>query len=271
MALTGPAHDADLARVTEALGMITPRWNVRVLLALSGPPQRYGSLVAKMPWMHSGQLHPKLQTLCDAGLVERTEHTKHHVTYGHTDRGAALLPVLPLIVTWAETYLEKPDRPLPAIEQIEDSLVLLGRRRTPAILWALRSRGETSGQALAQTVAPGNSNNTYAPLRQLVQDGLVETAGKGHPYRLTAAGDGLGPVFAALSAWAAGRPLTETAGHPVWGHRPDAPAQSPQVSSRPRQAPTTRPATVAVGTAWRNSDLFSHGPKATLPTGGPRR
>ena len=30
-----PETDADIARVTEALAMITPRWNVRILLALA--------------------------------------------------------------------------------------------------------------------------------------------------------------------------------------------------------------------------------------------
>ena len=77
MAITAlpPDTDADIARVTEALAMITPRWNVRILLALSGPPQRYSELAAKVSWLQSGQLHPKLKSLCDAGLVERTEHT----------------------------------------------------------------------------------------------------------------------------------------------------------------------------------------------------
>lgn len=141
MATTGlpPDTAADVARVTEALAMITPRWNVRIMLALSGPPLRYSQIADKMPWLQNGQLHPKLRALCDAGLVQRTEHTSRHVTYGHTDRGAALLPVLPLVVTWAEEHLEKTDRPLPAIEQIEDSLTLLTRRHATAILWVLKS------------------------------------------------------------------------------------------------------------------------------------
>lgn len=134
MALTAlsPDTDADIARVSESLAMITPRWNVRILLALSGPPLRYSELAAKVPWLHNGQLHPKLKSLCDAGLAERTEHTARHVTYGHTERGTALLPVLPVIVTWAEEHLEQADRPLPAIEQIEDSLTLLARRHVAA-------------------------------------------------------------------------------------------------------------------------------------------
>ncbi|MEV5244392.1 winged helix-turn-helix transcriptional regulator [Streptomyces werraensis] len=280
MAITAlpPDTDADIARVTEALAMITPRWNVRILLALSGPPLRYSELAAKVSWLQNGQLHPKLKSLCDAGLVQRTEHTARHVTYGHTDRGAALLPVLPMIVTWAEEHLEKADRPLPAIEQIEDSLTLLTRRHAAAILWVLKQRGEVSGRALARIIMPSSDwTNIYPPLRQLVADGLVDTGGIGQPYRLSAAGDGLGPVFGALSAWSAGHPLTHAAQHPVWGRPGTVPTPKPWVSNVSRPAPTGSPNLVggASRPTWQTRDLFSHTatarPKATLTAGGPRR
>ncbi|MEU6230324.1 winged helix-turn-helix transcriptional regulator [Streptomyces sp. NPDC047042] len=280
MAITAlpPDTDADIARVTEALAMITPRWNVRILLALSGPPLRYSELAAKVSWLQNGQLHPKLKSLCDAGLVERTEHTARHVTYGHTERGVALLPVLPMIVTWAEEHLEKADRPLPAIEQIEDSLTLLTRRHAAAILWVLKSREEVSGRALARIVMPSSDGtNVYPPLRQLVADGLVDTEGLGQPYRLSTAGDGLSPVLGALSAWSAGQPLNNAAQHPVWGHPQAKPAPRPWVSSQPRPAPATLPQTRTGESSptWHNRDLFSHAtparPQAAIPAGGPRR
>ncbi|MFI9755761.1 winged helix-turn-helix transcriptional regulator [Streptomyces collinus] len=284
MATTGlpPETDADIARVTEALAMITPRWNVRILLALSGQPLRYTELADRFPWLQSGQLHPKLHALCDAGLVERTEHSTRHVTYGHTDRGTALLPVLPLIVAWAEEHLEKPDRPLSAIEQIEDSLTLFTRRHAAAILWVLKSRGEASGRALARLVMPDSDwTNIYPPLRQLVADGLVDTAGIGQPYRLSAAGAGLGPVFGALSAWSAGQPLAQARRHPLWGRRTDS-TSAPQkwISHQSRLTPpTTAPAQVKTGPlippGWQHGDLFSHAtparPNTALPAGGARR
>jgi DNA-binding HxlR family transcriptional regulator len=273
-----PDTDADIARVTEALAMITPRWNVRIMLALSGPPLRYSELTAKVPWLQNGQLHPKLKSLCDAGLVERTEHTARHVTYGHTERGVALLPVLPMIVTWAEEHLEKADRSLAAIEQIEDSLTLLTRRHAAAILWVLKSREEVSGRALARIVMPSSDwTNIYPPLRQLVFDGLVDTDGMGRPYRLSAAGDGLGPVLGTLSAWAAGQPLDQAARHPVWGHSQAKPAPRPWISSQSRPAPTALPPARIPHSppAWHNGDLFSHAatarPKAAVPAGGPGR
>ncbi|MFF0740565.1 winged helix-turn-helix transcriptional regulator [Streptomyces sp. NPDC004111] len=274
MALTGmpPGTDADIARVTEALAMITPRWNARILLALAGRPLRYSEVAAKMPWLQPGQLHPKLRHLCESGLVERTEYSGRHVTYEHTARGTALLPVLPLISTWAEAHLEESERPLPAIEQIEDGLTLLTRRHAAAILWVLKARQETSGRALAQTILPtGEWTNIYPPLRQLVTDGLVDNPGTGQPYRLSAAGQGLAPVLAALSAWAAGRPLAQAAQHPLWG-RPQKPAASQWVSNPPRPIPAAAPDRTAAG---YSRDLFSH-PAArrvqpALPAGGPRR
>ena len=119
--------------------------------------------------------------------------------------------------------------------------------------------------------------NVYPPLRQLVADGLVETEGNGRPYRLSAAGDGLGPVLGALSAWSAGQPLSQAAQHPVWGHPQAQPAPKSWVSSQPRPVPAALPQTRTLETspAWHNRDLFSHAtparPKAAIPAGGPRR
>ncbi|WSQ12925.1 helix-turn-helix transcriptional regulator [Streptomyces sp. NBC_01231] len=277
MATTGlpPAADADIARVSEALHMITPRWNVRILLALNEPPQRYTEIAAKLPYLQSGQLHPKIGSLCDAGLVERTEHSARHVAYGLTQRGRQLLPVLPVIAAWAEEHLEQPKRPLAAIEQVEDSLTLLTRRQAPAVLWVLKARQEASARALARIVIPDSYwTNIYPPLRQLMDDGLVVTEGKGQPYRLSLAGDALGRVFAAMSMWSAGRPLDHAAKHPLWG-RPEASASAtprawvshqsrlPAASAPPAPAVRTQPAR---RTTWQSADLFSHpAPNRPMP------
>ncbi|MBQ0855458.1 winged helix-turn-helix transcriptional regulator [Streptomyces sp. BH-SS-21] len=283
MSLTGlPADtDADIARVSEALTMITPRWNVRILLALSGPPLRHSEIVNRCAWLYKSQLHLKLRSLCDAGLLQRSALDARHVTYGHTGRAKALLPVLPLIVSWAEQYLEQPEGPQSAIEQIEDSLTLLTRRHAAAILWTLKVRGETSGRALATRAVPAQRwTNIYSPLRQLVADGLVDTDGKGQPYRLSSAGEGLAPVLAALSTWSAGQPFTQAARHPVWGPTLTADShtsasqqvRTPAARTRPDPMVQTQPAQRTHG---QNTDLFSHPapvrPALALPTGGIRR
>ncbi|MFF4822718.1 winged helix-turn-helix transcriptional regulator [Streptomyces sp. NPDC001212] len=286
MATTGlpPADDADVARVTEALQMITPRWNVRILLTLNQPPQRYTEIAAKLPYLQSGQLHPKIRSLCDAGLAERAEHSARHVTYGLTTRGRQLLPVLPVMAAWAEEHLEKSEQPLSVIEQVEDSLTLLTRRQAPAILWVLKSRQEVSARALARIVIPdGYWTNIYPPLRQLIDDGLVKTTGNGQPYRLSRAGDALGPVFGALSMWSAGRPLDHAARHPLWGQ----PVPEPMALARAWTSHQSRLPALAVPWApavppqparrpgWQPSELFSHAIPAQVKTallvGGARR
>lgn len=272
-----PVHDADLARVIEALHMVTPRWNVRILLALNKGPQRYTTIAAAFPYLHSGQLHPKISALCATGLVQRTEHAARHVTYGLTRRGQELLPVFSALATWAQEHLEQPDEPLPVIEQVEDSLVLLARRQVPAILWVLKLRGEASARVLGHLVIPAsNWTSVYPPLRQLVDDGLVADTGNGQPYRLTLAGEDLAPVFGALSMWAAGQPVDHATQHPLWGKadtdREDITGPRSSVSHQNHQsrlpAPPAHPGppTPAIPTrpapgrypAWQHHDLFSH-------------
>ncbi|MEE1797372.1 helix-turn-helix domain-containing protein [Streptomyces sp. JV176] len=280
MATTGlsPDADADIARVTEVLHMVTPRWNVRILLALNEPPQRYSRIAARLPYLQDGQLHPKLRSLHSSGLVERSEYSGRHVAYGLTPRGRQLLPVLPVIAAWAETYLEKPEQPLSPIEQVEDSLTLLTRKQAPAILWVLKTREEVSARALARIVIPdGNWTNIYPPLRQLTADGLVATEGSGQPYRLSPSGDALGPVFGALSMWAAGQPMDNAARHPLWGRPDPSPLTCASQQARtPRPAaPTTTAPAARPGPVWNRGDLFSHAaparPKTALPAGGARR
>ncbi|MET8577311.1 winged helix-turn-helix transcriptional regulator [Streptomyces sp. NPDC005012] len=265
------ADEADVARVTEALRMVTPRWHARILLALNQPPQRYIDIAISLPYLQSGQLHPKLRALCDAGLVERTEHSSRHVTYGLTGRGQQLLPVLHLLGAW-ENQHHSDGALLPLVDHVERALARLSRQQTPAILWALRLRREASARSLAHLVIPdAHWANVYTPLRRLADDGLVVSSGKGRPYRLSPAGEALSPVLAALSVWAAGRPMTEAATHRLWGwaqHRAETKFSPRPWTSHQSQlpAPPARPGPPRVPTAarraphaaWQHHDLFSH-------------
>ncbi|MFB7270744.1 winged helix-turn-helix transcriptional regulator [Streptomyces sp. NPDC056244] len=288
MATTGlpPATDTDLTRVTESLDMLAPRWSVWVLMTLSASPLRYTEIRRRLPWLNDGQLHPRLSKLSGNGLVERTEYTPRHVTYGLTGRGTELLPVLTAIAAWGDSHLERdlvrnrttgkaePERIAPAMS-VEDALALLTPRHATAILWTLRVRETCSARGLAGVVTPASKWTTiYPPLKQLVDDGLVERTEE-PVYRLCAAGEALAPVFRAVSAWASGRPLAEADIHPVWGYpapalsqaapgswvthqsRLPAPpaAQAPALTAR--QAPAT----------WQGGDLFSHRiPARPLPS-----
>ncbi|WP_329025812.1 winged helix-turn-helix transcriptional regulator [Streptomyces sp. NBC_00690] len=227
--LPHPVH-ADLTRVIEALGMLTPRWNVQILITVAERPLRYMEIRARLPWLQDGQLHPKLRWLVHAGLVERTEQGARHVSYGLSPRGTELVPVLTAIAAWGKTHLEQPTpaasgatstRSTRAVQDIEDSLVLIAHRHATPILWSLQSRGPSSAKAVAADAMPGYGlSAVYPRLRQLVEDRLVDTDDEEADYRLAPPGLALAPVYRALSAWAAGRPLTEPATHPVWGQPP---------------------------------------------------
>ncbi|MFD9484676.1 winged helix-turn-helix transcriptional regulator [Streptomyces sp. NPDC059991] len=304
MATTGlpRSTEVDVARVTESLEMITPLWNVWVLMTLSAQPLRYADIKPRLPWLNDGTLHPKLRRLADAGLVERTEVSQGHVTYGLTARGADLMPVLTVIAAWGETYLEKPLvknkdtgklEPLAEVapaQNIEDALALIGPRHATPILWALKERGASSAKALSAAAMPGyRLSNVYPQVDRLVSDGLVRKDGRG--YELSATGHALAPVYRALSAWAKGRPLADADTHPLWGPAPAQAAKQatsgPWLTTQPRVPAPAAPAPAAAlqplstqpaatpGTAWKGGDLFSHQipvrPIALPHAGGPRR
>lgn len=281
--LTGSTK-TDLARVTETLEMIAPRWSAWVLMTLKAQPLRYTEVKQALPWLHDGQLHPRLSKLCDSGLVERNRYSSQHVTYGLTTRGAALIPVLRALRVWGDTYLEPgafdPDGFTAHQQQVEDALVLLTPRHTTAILWALRARDTASAKAVASEAMPGYPlSAVYPPLDRLAADGLIEK--EENTFTLSASGSGLAPVYTQLSAWAAGRPIAEARLHPVWAPAL-APAQHAQGSSfattRPDAATAKTPAPSAPAAraqpvTWRSGEMFSDRlPARPAPAvAGPRR
>ncbi|MFD4476464.1 winged helix-turn-helix transcriptional regulator [Streptomyces sp. NPDC058471] len=300
MATTGLPRSTqiDVARVTESLEMITPLWNVRILTALSAQPLRYTEIKSRLPWLNDGTLHPKLRRLHDAGLVDRTEVSQGHVTYGLTGRGAVLLPVLTVIAAWGERHLEKPLvknkntgklEPLAQVtpaQNIEDTLALIGPRHATPILWVLKDRGASSARALSAAAMPSrHHSNIYPQVDRLVSDGLVRKDGRA--YELTANGHALAPVYRALSAWAKGRPLADAGTHPLWGQAPAAKQakSGPYLTTQPRVPAPATPAVTAPAlstqspdgpaAAWRGGDLFSHQisarPIALPQAGGIRR
>ncbi|MBV9026220.1 MAG: winged helix-turn-helix transcriptional regulator [Streptomycetaceae bacterium] len=298
MTTTGLPHTTrtDLPRVTDTLELLAPRWSVWVLMTLSAQPLRYTEIKPKLPWLTDGQLHPRLRKLTAAGLVERTAYTPRHVTYGLTDRGTALMPVLTVIAAWGEAHLEKdmvphpatgklePER-IPAAQNIEDALALITPRHATPLLWALQVQGTASATSLAAAAMPDRGiPSVYPPLRQLVDDGLVEVTHGGSHFQLSAYGRALAPVYRAISAWAAEDPSATADTHPVWGQTPAPPRTQPgpwiTTPSRLPAPPAVAPAAPALSiqppaAAWKTDDLFSHQipahPLALCSAGGPRR
>ncbi|MEW1632682.1 winged helix-turn-helix transcriptional regulator [Streptomyces sp. NPDC093801] len=281
---------ADLSRVTESLQMLAPRWNVWVLMTVAEQPLRYSDIKTRLPWLVDGQLHPKLRKLTDAGLVERTVLDRRNVLYGLSARGKAVFPVLTEVARWGQTHLEKDTavdpttgqrvpKAVPKAQDIEDTLTLLAPRHATAILWTLQARGASSAKAIAASVMPDSSLSViYQPLTRLAEDGLItrDRHRDGH-VELTAAGRNLAPVYRALSAWAAGRPLAEAGDHPVGGPAPEpslATSAGPGVwlTTQPRR-PSEPPRPTQA--AWKPGDLFSHTaptrPITPAPAGGRTR
>ncbi|MEU8482359.1 winged helix-turn-helix transcriptional regulator [Streptomyces sp. NPDC048641] len=297
MATTAPpsATPNDLLGVTKTLDLLAPRWSVWVLMTISSQPLRYAEFKPRLPWLADGQLHPRLRHLTNAGVVERTEYAPRHVTYGLTSRGAALLPVLSVIASWGDTYLEKdlvankhtgetePERIAPA-QNIDDTVALLAPRHATPILFSLQARGTATAKTLASEAMPGYGlTAVYKPLERLVDDGLVVASGTGG-YQLTASGKGLAPVFQAISAWAtAPSPETDARRLRGQGAAPSQNRSGPWATTPTRlpapvvpTAPAARPAlatTAPNGPAWQPGDLFSHQIPARpiSPAGGPRR
>ncbi|SEO73890.1 transcriptional regulator, HxlR family [Actinacidiphila rubida] len=272
---------ADLDRVTQALDMLAPRWSVWTLMSLSEQPLRYTEIKPRLALLADGQLSPRLKALTADGLVAREAVSARNVAYGLTDRGQAIAPVLRALVEWGDARLEKrkvpskslpgmwePER-IPAAQNAEDTLALITARHITATMWGLRAAGTATGSELA-AILPGalTAGRLYAPLGQLVDDEFAERTGS-RGYRLTDHGRSLGPVFRALSAWAAGRPATSARKHPIWT------MEEPQQEGPVRPAAPRRPVSLAgvtipapgpalstapgPGAKWRPGDLFSHG------------
>ncbi|MFD9441215.1 winged helix-turn-helix transcriptional regulator [Streptomyces sp. NPDC060006] len=289
-----PTTPNDYSSVTKTLDLLAPRWSVWVLMTLSSQSLRYAEIKPRLPWLADGQLHPRLRHLTNAGVVERTEYAPRHVTYGLTGRGAELLPVLAVIASWGDTYLEKqlvtskatgepePER-IPPAQNIDDTITLIAPRHATPILMTLQARGRASAKALATEAMPGYGlTAVYKPLDRLVADGLVTVTGSGD-FQLSASGQALAPVFQAISTWAvlpsAGAdPLRRPGTAPsqtrtgTWATTPTRlppPAMSAASSALPALATTPPPD----GPARQSSDLFSHqiAARPITPAGGPRR
>ncbi|WP_165983971.1 winged helix-turn-helix transcriptional regulator [Streptomyces sp. YIM 98790] len=264
------ATAADLSRVEESLEMLAPRWAVWTLMSMGAQPLRYREVKDRLPWLADGQLSPRLRQLVDDGLAERLEPQTRHSCYRLTDRAHALGGVLNTLAQWAQDHLEKetgPDgnpRPVARAQDIEDTLALLSPKNAPAVLWALRAHGCARGSELAALITPHHTSTAiYQPIRQLTEAGLIRRAPTGQGFQLTGAGHDLAPVWAAISAWAAGRPTDPAPDHPLWTHQPAPAPAAPGAwtthrTSNPAPAGPPPTAPEQLRPAWRPGDLFSH-------------
>jgi DNA-binding HxlR family transcriptional regulator len=107
-----PAHavgdvslcDAGIARAFDFLGK---RWNGVILGTLSAGPAGFADLRRGVGSITDSVLSDRLAELTRAGLIQRTvtDTRPPGVTYGLTDAGHDLLPILDALGRWAATSL----------------------------------------------------------------------------------------------------------------------------------------------------------------------
>jgi len=95
------------AALTRAFGFLGKRWNGVLLGTLATGPLGFADLRRAVTGISDSMLSERLVELAGAGLLERQVEPGPpvSVSYRLTDAGAALLPALDALTTWAEENL----------------------------------------------------------------------------------------------------------------------------------------------------------------------
>ena len=106
----GRAEHACDAAVTLAFTVLGKRWNGMIISALGNGASTFVGLRRAVGGISDAVLSERLAELADAGLVVRTSTPARPVgvSYGLTDSGERLLPILDQLGEWASVNLERP-------------------------------------------------------------------------------------------------------------------------------------------------------------------
>lgn len=251
---TSQTGTVDAQRVEDALSSIAPRWTTWIVQALSQQPgpMRVRDVATRLPFV-SEQLVSKRLTLMHAdGLVTRPDSALRGAPYRLTRLGTALSPIHRALANWSRNYLTP--NTIADAERIEDAVSRLRLRHSTAVIAALAA-GPQRFLRIAEAVGLDDSSARQRLLR-LQADGLVTRTGPRHgdPYALTAAGQALGPVHAAIERWMDPAGTTRNA------------AASVATATRTPRAAPPGPDGICAAVALRRSPaapsgLFSHAPQ----------
>ncbi|MEV0890269.1 helix-turn-helix domain-containing protein [Promicromonospora sp. NPDC050262] len=89
-----------------AVEIISDKWAVLVLYALSGPSRRHGELIDLIGGISRKVLTQTLRRLQDYGLVERHAPTRRQVAYSLTTLGRTLIEPIEVLTDWAKDHGE---------------------------------------------------------------------------------------------------------------------------------------------------------------------
>lgn len=97
-------------RYTKTVELIGRRWTGAILRALITGRTRFNDIASTIPGLSDRLLSERLKELESEGIVTRTvtPSTPVRIDYTLTEMGAALLPVVEAVATWAETWLPVP-------------------------------------------------------------------------------------------------------------------------------------------------------------------
>ena len=99
----GPVFLADCP-TRLAVEIISDKWAVLVLFALSRQPRRHGELVDLIGGISRKVLTQTLRRLQENGLVERRAEAPRRVEYSLTDLGRTLDEPIEVLTNWARDY-----------------------------------------------------------------------------------------------------------------------------------------------------------------------
>jgi DNA-binding HxlR family transcriptional regulator len=93
--------------LVQAFTVLGKRWNGMILGTLSSGAAGFSELRRGLAPITDSVLSDRLNELVEAGLVSRhvTDGRPPGVTYGLTDAGAAIVPILEQLASWATDHL----------------------------------------------------------------------------------------------------------------------------------------------------------------------
>lgn len=100
---TGPVFLVDCP-TRLAIQIVSGKWTVLVLHALSQRPRRHGELVDLLDGISRKVLTQTLRRLQDYRLVERRTDSPQHVEYRLTELGQTLVQPIEALTTWARDH-----------------------------------------------------------------------------------------------------------------------------------------------------------------------
>ena len=107
--MRGPEHQQQLGKATALLGR---PWTLLIIDALAKSPCRFSELARRLPGISTNLLTERLRQLQAFGILERDAGSMPQfvITYGLTELGSQLEPIIGELAAWAKRLPVSPSR-----------------------------------------------------------------------------------------------------------------------------------------------------------------